>query len=359
MLDVLKHIKIAGISCCVPEAVMESEELIPYLGEREVKKFKRVTGVKQRHVSPSDRVMTAGDLCHAAAENLLKELETDRDTIDAVILVTQSSDYLLPSTACILQERLRLREETIAYDVSLGCSGYIYGLHLAASYLQSGCLKRILLLAGEADVHPIPVTRRIFGEAGSATLVEYDSEYGAEMDFSLKTIGRQFRSILEPYGRFRHGMDPKIRRGAPLEQCFGNRMDGIEVFKFAVHEVPKLTKEYLELTGKPADFFDLFVYHQSNKMILKEIVRKVGIPEEKCPISLDFYGNTNSASIPLAICDYFNRLHPQEKSEREKKILACGYGIGLSLGVTAFSISGNRCLPVITAGQPWEDGILV
>lgn len=357
MLDVLNHIKIAGISCCVPEPVMESEELIPYLGEHEVKKFKQVTGVKQRHVSAPDKVLTAGDLCCAAAENLLEKLEVDRKTIDAIVLVTQSSDYPIPSTACVLQDRLGLREETIAYDVNLGCSGYIYGLHIAASYLQSGHLKRVLLLAGEADVHQIPIGRRLNGEAGSATLVEYDPEHGIEMAFSLKTMGSHFRYILNPYGGYRHGMNPKIREGLPFEECYATRMDGIEVFKFAVCEVPKITREYLELTGQSVDMFDLFFYHQSNQMILEEIARKVGISAEKCPISLDLYGNTNSASIPLAICDYFNRIQVQEKSEAEKRVLACGYGIGLSLGVTSFPISGNRCLPVICAREPWDDGI--
>ena len=145
----IKNVRISGITCCVPENIFVIDDFRDELGEKGLAKFKKTTGIKQKHCCTKEHVITTGDLCFAAAEKLIGELQIDRETIDAVILVTQTPDYgIMPATACVLQHRLRLSENCMAYDINLGCSGYAYGIHTAGAYLQSGYLKRVLLLVG-------------------------------------------------------------------------------------------------------------------------------------------------------------------------------------------------------------------
>lgn len=356
--DKLKQIRVSGIACCVPENSIDINEFGDALEEKGLEKFKKTTGIYKKHCCKTSHIITAGDLCYTAAERLLKELDVEKSTIDAVIFVSQSADYLMPATACVLQYRLGLSQECLAYDINLGCSGYIYGLHTAGALLQSGNLKKVLFLAGEAAAHTDPVVNMLFGEAGSATLLEYD-ETGQDMNFLLRTQGKGFRYILAPYGSAtRHDMDLYAQAVCQGERPDKSIMDGAEVFNFSIREVPTLIRDYMDCFDAKPESFDVFALHQANQMILQQIVKRLKLPKEKCPISLDIYGNTSSASVPLTICDYFNRKKPEEKDSRARTILTCGYGVGLSLGVTAFSIPGERCFPVLTTNEAFEDGIL-
>lgn len=356
-IDVLENVRVGGIACCVPDHPVNIDEFEPVMGVKALEKFKNTTGIFQKFCCSADHVITAGDLCYAAAERLITELKLEKESIDALILVTQSSDYIQPATACLLQHRLGLSENCLAYDINLGCSGYVYGLHTAAAYLQSGHLKRVLLLAGEANVHAAPVKNMLFGEAGSATLLEYD-ETCEKTGFLLKTMGEGFRHMVYQYGGYRHGIGPQLEGTVPGRGCFIGMMDGAEVFNFSVRAVPRLCKDYFADFDCKAEEFDLFIFHQANLIILQQIAKRLKLPPEKCPVSLDIYGNTSSASIPLGICDYFNRINTAAKDTGPKKILVCGYGIGLSLGVTSLLVEGKVCLPVIKTDQSYEDGIL-
>lgn len=355
--DILRQVRVSGIACCVPEPVVRIDDFREELGEKEIKKFKRATGVQQKHCCNRDAVITAGDLCCAAAEKLLTELDIDKQSIDGVIFITQSPDYRRPATACVLQYRLGLREDSLALDINLGCSGYPYGLHLAGAYLQAGHLKKILLLAGEASVHRAPVHNRLFGEAGSATLLEYDPAQ-EDKTFLLRTMGKGFRHLISPYGGARHGTDPRMVGTKDGEAGYGSDMDGIEVFNFSTKEVPILLEDYMSRFEHKKEDFDLFAFHQANKMILQQIILKAGLPKDKCPMCLDIYGNTSSSSVPLAICDYFQRINPEANTEDTKHIAVCGYGVGLSLGICDFTIPGSRCFPVFTTTEAFEDGVL-
>lgn len=355
-LDRLKHVRVSGIACCVPQNIVDINEFEKEKGTKATESFKKTTGMFQKHCCHKDHIITAGDLCYHAAEKLIEELSVDKDSIDAVIFITQSADYPYPATACVLQYRLGLSQECLAYDINLGCSGYVYGLHVAAAYLQSGHLKRVLLLTGEANAHRQPVSAMLFGEAGSATLLEYD-ESQPEMNFLLRTKGSGFRELIIPYGGMRHPdylfFAELVKDNKPPR----NFMDGAEVFNFSTREVPKLFKDFFVACDCTEEDFDAFVLHQANLIILKQIMKKLKLPKEKCPISLDCYGNTSSASVPLGICDYFNRINPEAKEGGPKHIAVCGYGVGLSLGVASLHIDGNCCFPVITTNEAFEDGV--
>ncbi len=354
-LSRLKHVRISGIACCVPENIVDIDEFREEKGVKAIENFKKTTGIYQKHLCEKDHIITTGDLCQAAAEKLFHELSVDRNSIDAVILVTQSPEYPYPATACVLQYRLGLSQECIAYDINLGCSGYVYGLHAAGLYLQTGHLKKVLLLAGEASAHEDPKENLLFGEAGSATLLEYD-ESQPDMDFLLRTDGEGFRHLVIPWGSRHPGDDFYVAliKGKEPQRSI---MNNAEVFNFSTREVPKLIKSYLEAYDYKLEDFDIFAFHQANLIILERLMKKIKIPKDKYPLSLDIYGNTSSASIPLTICDYFNRHAPQDKNAQVKKIMVCGYGVGLSWGVTSFPISGERCFPVITTNEAFEDGI--
>ena len=357
--DRLKSVKIGGIACCVPEATVETDSFYPQMGKEEVEKFKKTTGIRRRHIGYASPAVTASDLCCAAAEQLLNEKHIERDSIDAVLFVTQSADYATPSTACLLQARLGLSQECLAFDINLGCSGYVVALHTAAAYLQSGYLKRVLLLAGEATSHNARYDekRMLFGEAGSATLLEYEED-AEDMLFMLRTIGEGFRHIITPYGGFRHGFSSeKLQKNEDGVEFFPVRLDNLEVFDFSTRQVPRLFKDFYEAFELTNENFDLFFLHQANQIILKQICKKMKWKSEICPLSLDEYGNTNSASVPLTICDYFNRLNPEAKKEGVKRAAVCGYGVGLSLAAGSVRIDGADCLPVITTDEAFEDGI--
>lgn len=347
--DTIGNIKIAGICCCVPDDCRKSEDFSDKMDDDKIKQFIETTGIVQTYQSV-DLHTTTSDLCFAAAENLFEKLNVDRSTIDVLILVTQSADYVQPATACVLQHRLNLSVDCIAYDINLGCSGYPFGLHTAALYLQRENINRVLLLIGDSisteeniDFGEIS-NIMLFGDAGCATLLEKDSS-SVPFRFLLKTDGSGFRSIGTHYGGFRHGFGEKVRY----------RMNGADIFAFTLREVPKALKEFYSIFNVEQDEFDVFILHQANLMIVKNIVKKLKLSMDKVPISLDIYGNTSSATIPLGICDYFNR-HCTEKRDSVKMIVS-GYGIGLSWGVVSFNIDSDVCLPVITTNKSWDDGI--
>lgn len=356
-LDRLKHVRISGIACCVPENVVEIDSFREEKGNKAIESFKKTTGIEQKHCCNKNSIIATSDLCYAAAEKLMDELSVDRGGIDALIFVTQSADYSHPATACVLQYRLGLSQECLAYDINLGCSGYVYGLHVAGAYLQSGQLKKVLLLTGDVDKYmETGSSNLLFGEAGSATLIEYDDSQ-PDMNFLLRTDGEGFRHLVAPYGGARHPDNlfyADLLKGKMPQRSM---MNGAEIFSFSTREVPKMIASYLEVCDCRVEDFDMFAFHQANLIILERIIKKLRLPKDKCPISLDIYGNTNGASIPLTICDHFNRLAPQDKNGQLKRIMACGYGIGLSWGVTSFLIAGEHCFPIITTDEAFEDGI--
>ncbi|MGG4396981.1 ketoacyl-ACP synthase III [Paenibacillus thiaminolyticus] len=342
---IFNNIHIGGIACAVPEKVEKITDYIDQLGENEVYKFIETTGVKERHCVTGNQ--TTSDLCFVAAEQLMKEKQIDKESIDALIFLTQSPDYFLPATSHVLHKRLGLSKNCIAFDINLGCSGYVYGLYLASTMLQGGSIKRVLFLAGEMSVGNPETSIKdviLFGHAGTATLIERGN---TEMKCLLKANGEGYSSLITPGGCVRN----PITDSKNYYKQTAYHMDGPDVFGFTITEVPRAFKEFFDLYGGNINDYDYCVLHQANLLILKQLARKLKLPLEKMPISLDRYANTSSASIPLVIVDLCER----EQVPETINLISSGFGVGLSWGVTSFEVESKNVLPMIYTSDYYKE----
>lgn len=330
----IKNIRIAGISAGVPKNVVSN--LHP--GKNDIvsreyspEDFVKTTGVKERRVS---EMLTTSDLCFEAANKLIDDLRWDRSEIDALIFVSQTPDYILPATACILQDRLGLSKECYAEDISLGCSGWVYGLSTIASLLSTGILKKGLLMVGDAKKRVVAPLDPLFGHAGSVTAIEFaDGDNGLKFHFG--TDGSGYDAIITPHGGSRN---PITKDSFVLEDVDGKqmmplqtRMKGMDVFSFGITTVPKSIKKLARHFSFDYQDFDYFVFHQANMKMNNFIAQKLHITPNKVPSCLYHFGNTSSASIPLTIVTQL-----EEKEAQQKKFICCGFGVGLSWGTVAF-----------------------
>ncbi len=346
----LKNLKIAGISAAVSNTwqsvydVSDEDEAI-------IKKFVKSTGVEGRYAA--GRNQTSSDFCFAAAEKLLNEKHIDRSQIGVLVFVTQSADYGLPSTACLLQDRLGFEKSCLAFDVNLGCSGFTYGIAIAGTLLQASATKYALLLTGDTSAKEKSTKQRtrithaasmLFGDSGAATLIEKVSN-GNDILVSSYTDGAGYKAIIKPYESWRHPDRPESEQP-------GTRMDDIAVFNFASDEVPAQIKEYMERTGTTPDDYDGLVLHQANMMILKRIAKKTGFDPEKNLISIDRFGNTSSASIPVTLV----KVYGDCDEDRPLRELCCGFGVGLSWSTLCLPINVRDILPLVHTDDYFEDG---
>lgn len=355
----LENVGVKAVAAAVPDDVEYTTDYIPLFGENYVKKFIASTGVERRYASHRLGV-TASDLCCASAEKILTELDYDRSKVDALIFASSSRDYSMPVTACILQDRLHLSEECMCYDVPLGCSAYVYGLYLAAMHIQAGC-RSVLLLAGSAgDQLPegyvpseIPM---LYGNGGSATLIEYD-ETAAPAYGLLRSIGRGIQMLVAPYGGQRHPFwmvahDLGLQKAADLNNK--QYMDGMDVMRFSLREVVQMVKDFKTHFDVDYDTCEILACHQANKLIISNLVRKIKFPIERVPLSIVGYGNTGCGSIPLAICEHYA---DKKKPEATGKLLAAGFGIGLSLGIVGLQVNPDNCFPILKVRERYDDGL--
>jgi len=337
---------IRGVASAVPQRTEGLAELAAAFGDADTRKLLANTGVQTRHVGRPDQC--ASDLGCAAAQTLLQELHWDPASVDALLFVSQTFDYLLPATSCCLHGRLGLSKNCAAFDVGLGCSGYVYGLWIAASLMKSG-LKRILLLAGDTIPKAVAALDRsakpLFGEAGTATALEADPE--ALLHFSLGTDGPGWPHLIIPAGAFRKRPDAETRM--PMQAQDGNirsaedlSMNGAEIFTFTIREVPPLLNRILAQSGFKREEVDYFVFHQANKFMLDYLAKRMALPSQKVPLSLGEFGNTSSASIPLTLQHCLR----SELSQKPTKLVMAGFGVGLSWGAAA-GVVGPLCLPEI------------
>ena len=322
----IEGFRIAGVATCVPPKVVSN--LDPGLGfdPEEVRKVVAMAGVRERRVV--DPGVTAADLCFEAADDLLNRLGWERRSITGLIFVTQSPDYFLPSTSCLLHEWLGLGDDCAAFDMGLGCSGYPYGLYLAAAMLRGGGQKRILMLHGETPslfVSPTDqATRLLFGDAGSATALEATPQGGGH--FCLHTDGTGHAGLIMRGGAFRDRA-PADPRDLSL------RMDGAGIFNFTIKRVPPLIQEALALAGLAVDAVDAYVFHQSNRFIMKHLMKKAGLPEARVPMTIDDMGNCGGPSVAVTL----TRLLAAERA-RSLTLMLLGYGVGLSWGAAVVSL---------------------
>jgi 3-oxoacyl-[acyl-carrier-protein] synthase-3 len=333
----LHKVRFAGMATCVPKRIVDNIEDAPPHLRSERERLVRNIGIQKRRLCPEWQCFS--DLAFDAAEALLADLAWQRDEIDALIVVTQSPDYLTPATAIILQDRLGLPQTTIAFDVNLGCSGYPFGLQILGSLIASGAVKKGLLLVGDRGGS---VRDPLFSDAGTATALEYDAD-AAPMYFDLNSDGSGHKVLMTPVGghrdpvRLQHLIGYRDENGferSPLEPV----LDGTAVLSFATQRIPPAVERLMAYANMDKDAIDYFVFHQANRMINETIRKKLGLAVEKTPSSLQDFGNTNGASLPVTLT---SRLHAT-LDQAKHRVLMCGFGVGLSWGSVIVDIESAR-----------------
>lgn len=328
---------IKAISYYLPSKTVRNEDLISEFPEWTVEKIVDKVGVKQRHIAEEETISAMGT---KAAEILFhRNPNIQKDQIDFVIVCTQTPDYFLPSTACIIQNNLGLSTKCGAFDFNLGCSGYEYGLAIAKGFIVAGIAKNILLITSEAYNKHIHVkdkgNRSIFGDAATATLVS-DNGFAEIGDFILGTDGSGAENLIVKTGAFASPNKKEDlaydENGNPISSDY-LYMNGGEIFSFTLQRVPKMVKQTLEQNKLAKDQIDLFVFHQANKFMLDHLRKKLKIDEDKFFINLENIGNTVSSTIPIALCD------SKEEGRLHGNVLIAGFGVGLSWGATVLKIS--------------------
>jgi 3-oxoacyl-[acyl-carrier-protein] synthase-3 len=348
----LKGIRVSGIASVVPSGVkcIEEEQSLFGMSSARLNSLKEDIGINERRITTKDEC--SSDLCEHAAKFLLSELGYAASTIDCLIMVTSTPDYFAPATSCVLHGKLGLTRDCAAFDVSLGCSGYIYGLWLSSLMIVSGGCKRILMRAGDTlrrGVSPRDqAVAPLFGDGGSATIIENGLE-DQQVVFSFHTDGRGYRHLIIPGGAFRDGhFNGKEETNERDESNIRNQehlyMNGAEVFSFSMREVPPLVDEVLAASGWLKEEVDCFVFHQANKFIIHHLARKLNVSAKKAPWDVfEKYGNQSSASIPVTICEDLWEL----VQDGAIKVVLAGFGTGLSWAACTLSLGPMACYPVI------------
>ena len=329
---------IKAISYFLPDKVVSNEELVKEFPEWTVEKIASKVGVNNRHVASENETST--DLAVKAAEKLFQEHPyLKKEDVDFIVFCTQSPDYFLPTSACLIQERLGLRTNIGAIDFNQGCSGYIYGLAISKGLIEGGIAKNVLLLTGETynkRLHPKDKgNRTIFGDAATATVISTNgwAEIG---NFSLGTDGRGSENLIVKNGGARNPEKANEvhfdENGNPIspDHIF---MNGIELFMFTQKNVQKVVKETLEKNNLSQDDINLFIFHQANSYMLEFLRKKIKIDKEKFFVNMAEIGNTVSNSIPIALKDAYDQKLLGEN------ILLCGFGVGYSWGGVVLSLS--------------------
>jgi 3-oxoacyl-[acyl-carrier-protein] synthase-3 len=343
-LSTLRNVRFAGMASCVPRRQVSNLNDCPPTLRSERERLIRNIGIETRRICPEWQCFS--DLAFVAAEKLIEDLSWNRDEIDALIVVSQSPDYLIPSTAIILQDRLKLSQTTIAYDINLGCSGYPFGIHLLGCMISSGAIKKALLLVGDKSA-----TERepLFSDAGTATALEFSAD-AAPMYFDLNSDGSGYKAIMLPVGGHRepfshhHGI-PKRDEHGRLHWPSDLILDGPAVLSFSTQYVPPAVEKTVAYANVSKDEIDFFVFHQANKMINETIRKKLRLPAEKVPSTLRELGNTSGASIPVTMTAKLREV----MNQGSQKLLLGGFGIGLSWGTCILDINGAKLPELIEA----------
>lgn len=346
----VKNVEVRGVATCVPRQIKIAKEM-SFFSEVEAENFTNVTGVVSSHVAPED--MTLSDLCLAAADKLLAESGWERESIDMIMFVSTSRDfYICPNTSNILQDKLGLRTECVAIDLPFACSGYVYGLSVAGMMMQSGQIKRTLLCVGEMtsknQSHLDKTVWPLHGDAGSATLLEYNPMAKHPMQFNLGGDGSGWEAIICREVGVRYPTTEESLKVKKYDEGIERNgmqcsMDGMSVFSFAISKPGKCIKDLCERFNINLQNIDYLLIHQANKMIDEKIRKKLKLSEEKVPYSMPYFGNTSSCTIPITMTSQVR----EEFESKQNELVMCGFGSGLSWGSAHVYTDKIVCLPVI------------
>ena len=329
--------KITNIEYYLPEKIITNDQLAKQFPDWSSEKIEKKVGIRERHIVKEDE--TALDLALIAGKKILNNY--DKDKIDFLLFCTQSPEYYLPSGACILQDKLGLRENIGAFDYNLGCSGFVYGLAMAKSLIATKIASSILLITSETySKHIYPRdkgNRTIFGDAAAATIIERSEEEHIG-EFVLGTDGSGYKNLIVPNGGLRKRYDPNAKEiddGSGSIRTDNNLyMNGPEIFNFTIKAVPKVVSETLKKNSSTLDEIDYVVFHQSNKYMNEYLRKKINIPKNKFCENLLHKGNTVSNTIPIAIKDSLEA----NIIKRNDRVLLVGFGVGYSWGGTIITI---------------------
>lgn len=327
----VKNVAIVGMSAGVPKQIMPT---ISTTDKYDASAFVETTGIIEKRYSND---FTTSDLGQAAAEQLIADLNWDKKEIGALVFVTQTPDYILPATSCILQNKLGLSKDCFSLDISLGCSGWVYGLSVISSLMQTGMIKKGILIAGDARKQCFEEADQLFGFAGTATAVEYKE--GAEgFKFHFGTDGSGYDAIIKPIGGCRNQVTandlvPVMCEDGRMRHGFQTLMKGLDVFAFAITTAPKSIKKLVAEYSLNTDDVEYYIFHQANRKINETISKKLKLREEQVPYSMTHFGNTSSASIPITIVTQLADKVANKKTE----MIGCGFGVGLSWGTVHFT----------------------
>jgi|AntRauTorcE11897_2_1112592.scaffolds.fasta_scaffold06361_2 3-oxoacyl-[acyl-carrier-protein] synthase-3 len=338
-----ENIGIKALAAAVPANTIDNLSYTKHFPAEDVKEIVEKTGIKERRFVPEG--MTSSDLCYHAAKKLMDDNGLEPDEVDALIFVSQTPDYRMPASSVILQDRLGLPKSTLAFDMNLGCSAFVYGLSVAYSYMQQQGFRNVLLLDGETRskvYHPKDrKTAFLFGDGGVAALITKGKNFGKSY-FSLNSDGSRQDLIKVDAGGYRNPSTPETLKEKVVDE-YGNvrtdehgYMNGADVFTFAIREIPKDVKNTLKFSGVEKEEIDHFVFHQANEYMNSYLAKKLKLDTDKCPICLDRFGNTSSVSIPLTIATQLQN----ELKDEKKKLVLCGFGVGMSWATAVINTDG-------------------
>lgn len=347
------NIAVGGLACCVPAQEVRTEEYIDRFGQNKIEKFIKMTGVRKTHHAV--RGQTAADMAFTAADRLLKDM--DRSEIGALIFVTETPDYVTPSTAFVLQHRLGIGTDSICFDMNLGCSGFVIGFNTLIAVMSASNIKKGLLLFGDTMTRKIsPQDHSIcmlLGDAGGALLLE-KKEGASEISAVCRSYGENYDLAMIPAGGSRRPDADHARLLAEdgnIRGPYDFYMDGANIFFFSTSDAPGLVRDYLESAGKSADDFDALVLHQANELIMKTFAKRTAFPMEKVPVSIREFGNTIGSCIPVTIVNEYAK-----KDSGLLRLLMCGFGVGLSMGVVDVEMNASCILPFIYSDEHFTEG---
>jgi 3-oxoacyl-[acyl-carrier-protein] synthase-3 len=341
MKSIFKNLKIDSVASYLPVQSRDFYNLAATFGDDTINHTIKHSGIRSLRVADDDQ--TSLDMCYEAANHLLNRENIDRGSIDGLVMVSQTFDYLGPASSVILQDKLGLSKETVCFDIIYGCSGYIYGLYQASVLISSGSCKRVLLLNGETNTrlmdNSIKEQYMVFGDAASATLV---SEGDDELRFHICSDGSRHGCVLNLVNGFR---PPILIKGNkmplnPNGDYAKATNDGMAVFDFILHEGVDTIKEVLSYTNWNKEDVDFFALHQATKVTLDFLRRRLKISSEKAPFVSQDFGNTSSVTIPLVLT--FCNNHTSCDSASWKKVVMAAFGLGLSWGSLTCDLSKTR-----------------
>ena len=338
---------IKAMSACVPANVYSNRDLGYLIPEEEIEKTIQNIGIEERRIADDD--CTASDLAYKAAKKLMEDNDIDPNSIDVLLFMSQTSDYRIPATSCILQHRLGLSKDTCCLDLSLGCSGFVFALSTAFAYASMEGVNRVLLLDGETFSKIVnkkdKVDWPLYGDGATATLVE-KGDYETST-FILKSNGEGEDAVKIPGGGMRNritaeGLIETEREEGNIRNDLEIYMDGMEVFNFAMSVVPKSVKEMAKVTETTLEDIDWLVFHQANKFMTDFFAKRLKFNMDKVPYCIQKYGNTSSTSVPLTIVSEL-----ADKLKDGDRVVMCGFGAGLSWGTARVVFNDCKISPVI------------